>query len=54
MSASNPYIEWFDTLGAGDVENVGGKNASLGEMISALKAEGIRVPDGFATTAPVN
>ncbi len=51
MSASKPYVEWFDTLGAGDVEHVGGKNASLGEMISALKAEGIRVPDGFATTA---
>ena len=51
MSASDTYVEWFDELGAGDVENVGGKNASLGEMIRSLKAEGVRVPDGFATTA---
>ena len=35
----------------GDVDKVGGKNASLGEMISQLAAEGIRVPGGFATTA---
>ena len=34
-----------------DVERVGGKNASLGEMLSQLEARGIRVPDGFATTA---
>ena len=34
-----------------DLEQVGGKNASLGEMISALSAAGIRVPGGFATTA---
>jgi len=51
MTASDTYVEWFDNLGADDVGNVGGKNASLGEMISALKAEGVRVPDGFATTA---
>jgi len=41
----------FDTLDADDVERVGGKNASLGEMIGALKEKGVRVPDGFATTA---
>lgn len=41
----------FDTLGRDDGDTVGGKNASLGEMISALKAHGIRVPGGFATTA---
>lgn len=41
----------FSELGIGDVEVVGGKNASLGEMISALASEGIRVPDGFATTS---
>ncbi len=46
-----PYISWFETLGSGDVGKVGGKNASLGEMIATLKEEGIRVPDGFATTA---
>jgi len=45
------YISWFETLGAGDVPSVGGKNASLGEMLRELKQEGIRVPDGFATTA---
>ncbi len=45
------YVRWFETLGSGDVGVVGGKNASLGEMISALKEKGIRVPDGFATTS---
>ena len=35
----------------GDVETVGGKNASLGEMISNLSGAGVQVPDGFATTA---
>ncbi|MEB3827411.1 phosphoenolpyruvate synthase [Phormidium sp. CCY1219] len=49
--AENNYIRWFDSLGSDDTAIVGGKNASLGEMISALKEEGIRVPDGFATTA---
>jgi pyruvate,water dikinase len=41
----------FDHLRMGDVDKVGGKNASLGEMISQLASEGIRVPGGFATTA---
>ena len=41
----------FDRLRMSDVERVGGKNASLGELISQLHASGIRVPDGFATTA---
>ena len=45
------HIRWFETLSAGDVAKVGGKNASLGEMIGALKEEDIRIPDGFATTA---
>ncbi len=44
-------IRWFENLTSGDVPIVGGKNASLGEMIRALKGRGIRVPDGFATTA---
>jgi pyruvate,water dikinase len=41
----------FDRLRMTDVESVGGKNASLGEMISQLSGAGIRVPGGFATTA---
>ena len=45
------YIAWFDGLRMGDVEQVGGKNASLGEMISQLAGTGVRVPGGFATTA---
>ena len=45
------YVAWFDTLGNGDVGTVGGKNASLGEMVRTLKQRGVRVPDGFATTA---
>lgn len=45
------YIRWFETLGREDVALVGGKNASLGEMISTLRPKGITVPDGFATTA---
>ncbi|MFP4598211.1 MAG: phosphoenolpyruvate synthase [Persicimonas sp.] len=44
-------IRWFDTLDNEDVGLVGGKNASLGEMIGTLKEQGIQVPDGFATTA---
>ncbi|MFP4015474.1 MAG: phosphoenolpyruvate synthase [Halanaerobiales bacterium] len=45
------YVKWFDQLDSDDVEVVGGKNASLGEMITVLKDKGVRVPDGFATTA---
>lgn len=45
------YVVWFDQLGMGDVERVGGKNASLGEMISHLAGAGVSVPGGFATTA---
>ncbi len=41
----------FERLRMTDVESVGGKNASLGEMISQLAHAGIRVPGGFATTA---
>ncbi len=44
-------IIWFEHLGKNDVDIVGGKNASLGEMISKLSKAGIRVPNGFATTA---
>lgn len=45
------YVIWFDKLRMTDVESVGGKNASLGEMISQLASSGVRVPGGFATTA---
>jgi pyruvate,water dikinase len=45
------YIVWFDVLRMGDVGRVGGKNASLGEMISQLAHLDVRVPGGFATTA---
>ncbi len=51
MSPAPTFVRRFDTLTNNDVPIVGGKNASLGEMIGALKDEGIRVPDGFATTA---
>ncbi len=44
-------IIWFEQLRMTDVGEVGGKNASLGEMISQLDSKGIRVPGGFATTA---
>ncbi len=47
----NKNIIWFEHLGKNDVDIVGGKNASLGEMISKLSKAGIRVPNGFATTA---
>lgn len=49
MSIQN--IIWFDELRKNDVEEVGGKNSSLGEMISQLSSKGIVVPNGFATTA---
>ncbi|WP_292933731.1 phosphoenolpyruvate synthase [Noviherbaspirillum sp.] len=45
------YVASFENLRMTDVESVGGKNASLGEMISQLAGAGVRVPGGFATTA---
>src|SRR3954465_13507487 len=44
-------VLWFSHLGLADLEQVGGKNSSLGEMVSNLASLGVRVPDGFATTA---
>ena len=44
-------LVWFEEVGAGNVAEVGGKNANLGEMLRELKNKGIPVPDGFATTA---
>ena len=46
-----PRVVWFEHLRMTDIDQVGGKNASLGEMISQLAAAGVRVPGGFATTA---
>ena len=46
-----PYVVSLDALRMTDVESVGGKNASLGELISQLAGAGVRVPGGFATTA---
>ncbi|MBL8482459.1 MAG: hypothetical protein JNJ60_09695, partial [Rhodocyclaceae bacterium] len=48
---NNPHVIRFEHLRMEDVGQVGGKNASLGEMISQLAASGVRVPGGFATTA---
>ncbi|AXR06871.1 phosphoenolpyruvate synthase [Salinimonas sediminis] len=45
------YVLWYQELGMQDVGRVGGKNASLGEMISNLANAGVQVPGGFATTA---
>ena len=45
------YVLWYQELGMHDVNRVGGKNASLGEMISNLANAGVKVPGGFATTA---
>jgi len=50
-NGNQDWIRWLDDLGSGDVATVGGKNASLGELVRALKEEEILVPDGFATTA---
>ena len=45
------YIIWLDQLGINDIDQVGGKNASLGEMIGNLTNLGVKVPGGFATTS---
>jgi pyruvate,water dikinase len=45
------FIRWFSEIGLSDVALVGGKNASLGEMIRSVASLGVRVPDGFAITA---
>ncbi|WP_438279426.1 phosphoenolpyruvate synthase [Pseudomonas alabamensis] len=50
-STGTEYVVSLETLGVHDVEHVGGKNASLGEMISNLAGAGVSVPGGFATTA---
>jgi len=45
------FVKWFEEIGAGDVALVGGKNASLGEMVRNLGKNGVNVPSGFAITA---
>jgi pyruvate,water dikinase len=45
------FIRWFRAIGVGDINEVGGKNASLGELYCELTPQGIRVPNGFAVTA---
>ena len=51
MTKQNSFIKWFAEVGIADVPQVGGKNASLGEMLKNLSTIGINVPNGFATTA---
>jgi pyruvate,water dikinase len=46
------WVRWLETLTIADTPIVGGKNSSLGEMTQALRGAGIRLPEGFATTAP--
>jgi pyruvate,water dikinase len=48
---ADAFVRWFDEIGLQDIPLVGGKNASLGEMYRNLKAQGVRVPYGFAITA---
>lgn len=50
-SKDTAYVLWFEEVGIADIPLVGGKNASLGEMIQELTPKGINVPTGFATTA---
>ncbi len=49
MSNADQVI-WFEALGREDVAKVGGKNASIGEMVHSLNKQGVRTPPGFATT----
>jgi pyruvate,water dikinase len=48
---ANQYIRWFEEIGIEDVPQVGGKNASLGEMYRELTGKGVKIPNGFAVTA---
>ncbi|MFN3925316.1 MAG: PEP/pyruvate-binding domain-containing protein, partial [Pseudarthrobacter sp.] len=50
-SPADVHVKWFEDTGIGDIASVGGKNASLGELSRSLQSAGVRVPDGFATTA---
>ena len=44
------YIKTFGEIGIADIQRVGGRNSSLGEMFNHLASKGVSVPDGFATT----
>lgn len=44
-------VVWYDALSMNDVDKVGGKNASLGEMVANLANAGVKVPNGYATTS---
>src|ERR1035437_297276 len=48
---NDPFILWFEDISMDDVAQVGGKNASLGELIRDVEPQGVRVPHGFAITA---
>jgi pyruvate,water dikinase len=50
-SKETSFVLWFEEVGIQDIPLVGGKNASLGEMIQQLTPKGVNVPTGFATTA---
>ncbi|MEP7296433.1 MAG: phosphoenolpyruvate synthase [Burkholderiales bacterium] len=52
MATTQPqFIRWFSQIGTDDVPSVGGKNASLGELVRELAPQGVKVPNGFAITA---
>ncbi len=51
MQAAQSYIKWFDDISLADINEVGGKNASLGELYRRLSPLGVPVPNGFAVTA---
>jgi phosphoenolpyruvate synthase/pyruvate phosphate dikinase len=51
MADAKSYVRWFGDLGIEDVAEVGGKNASLGELYRELTPLGVNVPNGFAATA---
>jgi len=50
-SKPHPFIKWFADTTIADIPLVGGKNASLGEMVRELAGKGVKVPEGFAITA---
>jgi pyruvate,water dikinase len=46
----NNHVIWLNKLSIGDIDKVGGKNASLGELLTQLSSKSISIPDGFAIT----
>ena len=51
VRSDSSFIKWFADTGIDDIPLVGGKNASLGEMVRELSGKGVKVPDGFSVTA---